>query len=70
MVLGDMVAHLLPETLKGPGGAGEVDPGQARLGHDRIPDAGTLARQKVDHAGRQARLFQELHDEVVRVQRG
>ena len=56
--------------LKTAGRAGEVHAGEIRARERGVADRGAGAVDEVDHARREARLLEELHQEVRRVGRG
>ncbi len=66
----DVLADRLPHPVEDGGRAGEVDAGEVSARERRIADGGAGAVDEVDHARRQARLLEELHQEVRGVRRG
>ena len=59
-VVGDIVADRFPHSPEDRSGTGEVDAGEVRAGHDRVPDLRARTGDEVDDAGREARFFHEL----------
>src|SRR5581483_5653565 len=59
-----VVADRLPHPLEDGGRAGEVDAGEVLARERGVADGGARAVDEVDHAGRQAGLLPELHEEM------
>ncbi len=62
----DIVADLFPDTLEDFCGTRIVQPGEIRMGEQDIRDHGRVSVDAVDHAGRHARLFKDIHDDLGR----
>src|SRR5258707_1256230 len=57
-VVRDVLPDRAPQVLEGRGGAGEVDPGEVRLAQGDVGDRLAVAGDQVDHARREAGLFE------------
>ena len=66
LVVLDVGADLLPQSLEGRRRSGEVDAGQSRIGQRHIRYRVAVAGDHVDHTGRQPGRLQQLHGQVRR----
>ena len=67
LVLLQVLAHLTPERVEGVRGTGEVEACKVGAGQDHAPNRAALAGDEVHHAVRQTGLFEDLHEQVVRI---
>ena len=60
----DVRTDLTPQVLERPGGAGEVDARQPRIGQRHIGNRDPVTGDQVDHARRQTCGLQQLHGQI------
>ena len=65
-VVRDVGSDLTPQTLERCGGSGEVDTRQSGVGKRDLGHQGAVAENKIDHPGREAGSFEQLHCQVRR----